>query len=113
MARGDVVWVNFAGQGHQQAGYRPAIVVGDNPAVPVVTVIPLTGQTKALRFPATVEIRASQHNGLRQNSVALVFQIISIDRQQIQGDSAGQLEAHLLEAIEGCLVRHCAPASRE
>jgi mRNA-degrading endonuclease toxin of MazEF toxin-antitoxin module len=81
---GDIYWVALpAADGREQRG-RPAVVVqaddygGD---LPVVLVIPLTTARAAIRFAGTTLIHPTAENGLRQGSVALVFQLRAIDRQ--------------------------------
>ncbi len=66
-----------------QAGRRPGIIFQSRelPGVclPTVLVVPLTTQQAALRFPGTVLISPDIGNGLRQPSVALVFQLTAVD----------------------------------
>src|SRR5262245_8786515 len=85
MKPGDIYWVDFpAGAGRAQAGRRPAIVVQGSTAsgkLPTVLVIPFTSQQDALRFPGTVLIEPDNRNGLRQPSVALVFQLTVLDKR--------------------------------
>lgn len=85
MKPGDVYWVDFpASAGRAQAGRRPAIVVQGSAAsskLPTVLVIPFTTQQDALRFPGTVLIEPDHLNGLRQPSVALVFQLTVLDKR--------------------------------
>jgi mRNA-degrading endonuclease toxin of MazEF toxin-antitoxin module len=57
--------------------------------LPTVLVVPLTSTRKALRFAGTTLIVATPESGLKNDSVALVFQCLAIDRNQV-----GQL--HLL-----------------
>jgi mRNA-degrading endonuclease toxin of MazEF toxin-antitoxin module len=82
---GDVVWIEFPpGAGRAQAGRRPAIVAQTSQvsaALPMVLVIPLSGQQDALRFPGTVLVEPDADNGLRRLSVALVFQLTAIDKK--------------------------------
>ena len=80
MKKGDIFLVDLSsGFGHEQRGFRPAILVSSFIAGMVV-VIPLTTKFESLRFPYTLSIIASSVNSLEQNSVALVFQIKSIDK---------------------------------
>jgi mRNA interferase MazF len=57
--------------------------------LPTVLVVPLTSTQKALRFAGTTPIAATSDSGLRNDSVALVFQCLAIDRSQI-GQRIGQ-----------------------
>lgn len=47
-------------------------------------VVPLTTARAALRFPGTTLIQPASDNGLRQASVALVFQLRAVDRQRVE-----------------------------
>ena len=57
--------------------------------LPTVLVVPLTSTQKALRFAGTAPIVATAESGLKNDSVALVFQCLAIDRNQI-GQRMGQ-----------------------
>jgi len=71
------------GQGHEQKGQRPVIVMGS--ANGLVTVIPLTSNTDKAVFSHTEVIEpAPRENGLSTDSVALVFQLTSIDKKRLQ-----------------------------
>jgi mRNA interferase MazF len=66
--------------------------------LPVVLIVPLTTARAALRFAGTTLIRPTTENGLRQASVALVFQIRAIDRRRIQ-ERIGTVNAEVLNAM--------------
>lgn len=68
--------------GHEQTGTRPVIVLKETEA-DIVIVIPFTSNLQALRFPHTLEIKSSKENGLKDISVALVFQVRAIDRKRL------------------------------
>jgi mRNA interferase MazF len=99
---GDVVWIDPpAGQGHVQSGRRPAIVLqceAVSRAVPTVVAVPLTSSVDAARFPATVAIEPDAANGLRVSSVALVFQIATVDRRRVLR-TVGHLSEVDLDAV--------------
>jgi mRNA interferase MazF len=57
--------------------------------LPTVLVVPLTSTQKALRFAGTTAIVATAESGLRNDSVALVFQCLAIDRNHV-GQRMGQ-----------------------
>src|SRR5690349_16298136 len=84
MSPGDIHWVSLPdGAGHEQSGRRPAIVLQNEAyagTLPVVIVLPLTGATQAARFPGTLPLKPNPANGLRRDSVVLVFQIRAVDR---------------------------------
>ena len=78
MKKGDVWIVDLPeGRGHEQKGRRPAIILSN--ANGIITVIPLTSNLAAARFSFTVLIEPNLKNVLTKDSVALVFQIVSLD----------------------------------
>jgi mRNA interferase MazF len=84
---GDICWLVPPMTGrHVQLGRRPGIIWQDHtrfPSLPTSLVIPLTSQQRALRFGGTHLIQPSARNGLAVPSVALVFQLAAVDRQDI------------------------------
>jgi mRNA-degrading endonuclease toxin of MazEF toxin-antitoxin module len=65
--------------GHEQTGIHPAIVVAVHKETNLSTVVPLTSQTDATRFPYTQQIQSSNQNGLDRDSVAMIFQTTCAD----------------------------------
>ena len=102
MSVGDIHWVDLpAANGREQRGRRPAVVLQDDDYggnLPVVLVVPLTTARAAMRFAGTTLIRPTVENGLRQASVALVFQLRAIDRGRIQ-ERIGAVSAEVLNAM--------------
>jgi mRNA interferase MazF len=83
MKNGDIWLVDLSdAKGHEQRGVRPAIVIGG--ANGLVLVVPLTGSVSSARFSHTHTISPDPHNGLDAESVALVFQIVALDRERFQ-----------------------------
>ena|SRR5262249_8672240 len=90
-----------AANGCEQRGCRPAAVLQDDDYggdLPVVLVVSLTTARVAMRFAGTTPIRPTAENGLRQGSVALVFQLRAIDRRRIQ-ELIGTVRAEVLNAM--------------
>ena len=102
MSVGDIHWVDLpAANGREQRGRRPAVAFQDDDYggdLPVVLVVPLTTARAAMRFSGTTLIRPTVENGLRQASVALVFQLRAIDRRRIQ-ERIGAVSAEVLNAM--------------
>lgn len=102
MSVGDLHWVDLpAVNGREQGGRRPAVVLQDDDYggnLPVVLVVPLTTARAAMRFAGTTLIRPTAENGLRQASVALVFQLRAIARGRIQ-ERIGTVSAEVLNAM--------------
>lgn len=86
IARGDIFFASLDPVvGSEQAGVRPVLVVQNDEAnarIPTVTVIPLTSNLRAGRFLFAVFIPASE-SGLPKDSVALAFQIRTLDRTRL------------------------------
>jgi mRNA interferase MazF len=84
--RGDVYLADLnPSRGSEQAGIRPVIIVQRDPLerfTTTVVVIPLTSNLRRARIPGTVVIPAGE-GGLTQESVALCYQIVVIDRQRL------------------------------
>jgi len=99
---GDIHWVDLpAANGREQRRRRPAGILQDDHyagTLPVVLVVPLTTTRAALRFAGTTLIQPTVENGLRQVSVALVFQLRAIDRRRIQ-ERIGTVSAEVLDAM--------------
>ena len=69
MKPGDVFIVEIPELGnHEQSGVRPAVVVA-KVAKSIVTIIPLTSNKAALRFPFTYEVQSAKSNGLSVDSI--------------------------------------------
>ena len=106
MTIGDVYWVAMPARGgHAQAGRRPAIIfqtAAVSSKILTVLIVPLTSQQDALRFPGTVLVEPDKTNGLRQISVALVFQLTAVDRNLILGQ-LGRITPALLTQIRASL----------
>ncbi len=109
MKIGDLYWVEFPARGgHAQAGRRPAIIVQQPSTLPTVLVIPITSQQDALRFPGTVLIEPSKENGLRHDSVALVFQLTAVDRRNLAdrlGGASEEVMKQIWEAFDSLTGR--------
>jgi mRNA interferase MazF len=86
MKKGEVWRVRIPpAPGHAQTGERPAVILQElvfNNSLPTTLIVPLTSKLAASRFPGTVLIQPDRQNGLSAPSVALVFQLRTIDRQQ-------------------------------
>ena len=82
MKKGDIWRIRMPTvSGHTQAGERPAIIMQDssfNTKLPTVLIVPFTSTIRTTRFPGTLLVQPDQQNRL---SVALVFQLSALDRQ--------------------------------
>lgn len=104
MARGDVAYFNLPlPRGSRvQGGRRPAVlVIADSALIgnPIVTIVPLTSNITATRFPFTFRIDPSSQNGLTVPSIALVYQLCAADRTHLD-HVVGKLEDVHLTMID-------------
>ena len=85
--RGDIYLADLnPSRGSEQAGIRPVILVQRQNLdrfTRTVVVIPVTTNLRRAQIPGTVLIAAGE-GGLSQESVALCYQIVVIDRQRLQ-----------------------------
>lgn len=98
MKIGGINWIVLPdGKGRAQAGRRPAIIMSDN-SLPTILTVPLTTQQNALRFNGTLLIPPDKLNGLTQPSIALVFQLTTIDKKFIK-EEMGTLSGNTMQDI--------------
>jgi len=87
--------------GHEQSGDRPAIIIQDDKFIqtlPMVLVVPLTSVSLAKRFPATLVIQPDELNGLSFTSIALIFQIRSLDKRRFIR-KIGSIDKNILDHV--------------
>ena len=78
MKKGEIWIVDLSdGKGHEQKGERPAIILGRANGLSIA--VPLTKTLDCARFSFTELIEQTPENGLTTDSIALVFQIVSLD----------------------------------
>jgi mRNA-degrading endonuclease toxin of MazEF toxin-antitoxin module len=75
MARGEIAFIDLplSTRTRVQGGRRPAIlVIADDARThnPLVTIVPLTTNTAATRFPFTFQVDPTPRNGLSAPSIA-------------------------------------------
>ena len=98
MKKGEIWSVEIpVSNGHEQSGLRPVIIFSEVEAN-IVIIIPLTSSLQALKYPNTIEVNPTYTNGLKTNSVALVFQLRAIDKKRMK-NRIGTIENKLLEEI--------------
>lgn len=115
LAAGDVISALFPVHvpgGHEQQGYRPAVVVGvperlDEPRFEVVIVVPMTtdrGQEWSERSPALYPRLEEGTAKLRSPSICLLDQIRAIGAERVRG-YRGTLDAKQYRPIHDGLRR--------
>ena len=94
-------------KGSEQAGRRPVLVISReqiNHLLPVINVIPLTSRKSVARlvYPNEVLLPAGVA-GLKADSIALCYQIRTLDKSRLERDwgelDDGNLRQEILEAI--------------
>jgi mRNA-degrading endonuclease toxin of MazEF toxin-antitoxin module len=101
MIKGEIWHVDLpAGRGHEQQGERPAIVMGF--ANNMVTVVPITSNEGAAKFPFTYVIEADKENQFIVDSVALVFQVVTLDKTRLKRRT-GILTKEQQASVDGLL----------
>jgi mRNA interferase MazF len=112
MRRGDVVWVDLDPvRGSEASKRRPAVIVSNDGANRtaqaigrgVVTVVPVTSQTKKV-YPFQVLLPA-QSCGLTRPSKAQAEQVRSIAVERV-GPVIGRVSPELLAQLDGALRLH-------
>jgi mRNA-degrading endonuclease toxin of MazEF toxin-antitoxin module len=102
MKRGEVWRVRIPpAPGHAQTGERPAIILQElvfNNSLPTTLIVPLTSKLTAARFDGTLLIQPDQQNGLTAPSVALVFQMRTLDQRNCL-TRQGVLDAAALDQV--------------
>jgi mRNA interferase MazF len=90
-------------KGSEQAGRRPVLVISReriNELLPVVNVIPLTSRKSPSRviYPNEVLLPAGVA-GLRVDSIALCYQIRTLDKSRLEQDLGELVDASLRQKI--------------
>lgn len=83
----DVIYVDFGNNvGHEQSGYRPAVVVQNdlgNRYCPTLVVVPLTTSLKKIGQPTHNILYKDKFNGLLKDSMLLGESLTSISKERI------------------------------
>ncbi|PWU68066.1 type II toxin-antitoxin system PemK/MazF family toxin [Gracilibacillus dipsosauri] len=99
--RGDVYFADLSPVvGSEQGGVRPVLVLQNdigNRFSPTVIVAAITAQIQKAKLPTHVEIDAKKY-GFERNSVILLEQIRTIDKQRLT-DKITHLDGYMMERI--------------
>ena len=71
-------------RGHEQKKDRPCLIWKDLDHCGMAVVIPFTGSLEKDKFPHIYLVEPSLENGLEKESIALIFQVRSIDKTRIK-----------------------------
>ena len=96
----NIYWIDLSPtKGHEQNFKRPGLVIANHPTG-LATIIPLTTTLGAKSFPYTQKIQKNSTNLLSDDSVALIFQMRSVDFRERNRGRLGKIEGVELELIK-------------
>ncbi|RUS45355.1 MULTISPECIES: type II toxin-antitoxin system PemK/MazF family toxin [Cohnella] len=104
--RGDVFYADLSPVvGSEQGGVRPVLVIQNdigNRFSPTVIVAAITAQIQKAKLPTHVEIDSKLH-GLDRDSVVLLEQIRTIDKQRLT-DKITHLDEEMMRKVDDALL---------
>ncbi|CAI6085858.1 type II toxin-antitoxin system PemK/MazF family toxin [Cohnella ginsengisoli] len=104
--RGDVFYADLSPVvGSEQGGVRPVLVIQNdigNRFSPTVIVAAITAQIQKAKLPTHVEIEAKEH-GMERDSVVLLEQIRTIDKQRLT-DKITHLDEEMMRKVDEALL---------
>lgn len=103
--RGDVYFADLSPVvGSEQGGFRPVLIIQNdigNRFSPTVIVAAITAQIQKAKLPTHVEIQAQEY-GLERDSVILLEQIRTIDKQRLT-DKITHLDDEIMSRVNESL----------
>jgi len=98
---GDIVWLNFTPQtGHDQAGWRPAVVLSPktyNSKTGLLVCVPVTSQIKGYPFEVLL-------SGAEVSGAALADQVKNLDWRSRQAKYKGKISIAEIQEIKAKLA---------
>ena len=91
--------------GSEQGGIRPVLVVQNdigNKYSPTVIVSAITSKLNKAKLPTHIELPASKY-GLEKDSVVLLEQIRTLDKQRLK-EKIGELENYKMEEVNKAML---------
>ena len=105
--RGDIFYADLSPVvGSEQGGFRPVIIVQNNIGnrfSPTVIVAAITAQIQKAKLPTHVEITAAE-SGLEKDSVVLLEQIRTIDKQRLTQKITHLDEERMLQIDDALMI---------
>ncbi len=105
--RGDLFYANLSPVlGSEQGGIRPVLVIQNdvgNKYSPTIIVAPITSRMNKTKLPTHVKINASEKYGLPKESVVLLEQIRTIDKQRLK-DRIGKFDKRRMSEVENAIL---------
>jgi len=103
--RGDVFFADLSPVvGSEQGGVRPVLIIQNdigNRFSPTVVVAAITAQIQKAKLPTHVEI-SSKRNGFERDSVILLEQIRTLDKQRLT-DKITHLDDEMMDKVDEAL----------
>ena len=103
--RGDIFYADLSPVvGSEQGGMRPVLIVQNNVGnhySPTVIVAAITAKVQKAKMPTHVNINAA-HPGIEKNSVVLLEQIRTIDKQRLK-DRVTHLDDQTMRRVDNAL----------
>jgi mRNA interferase MazF len=104
--RGDIYYADLSPVvGSEQGGMRPVLIVQNdtgNKHSPTVIAAAITSQINKARLPTHSELGAKSY-GLTKDSVVLLEQIRTIDKQRLR-ERVGQIDNSLMNRIDNAIA---------
>ncbi len=88
------------GIGHEQSYFRPAIIAKAMGAPRLCIAIPLTSNLSHLSLLYTAKIEKTASTNLKEDSVALIFQLRCIDEARLAGGAIGRADEEQIRKIK-------------
>lgn len=112
--RGDIFYADLSPVvGSEQGGMRPVLIIQNNVGnhySPTVIVAAITTKIQKGKMPTHVELNADR-DGLEKDSVVLMEQIRTIDKQRLK-DKVTHLEQHTMDKVDDALAISIGLASK-
>ena len=104
--RGDIYYADLSPVvGSEQGGMRPVLIVQNdtgNKHSPTVIAAAITSQVGKARLPTHIELEGRSY-GLTRDSVVLLEQIRTIDKQRLK-ERMGKLDDRLMNKVDSALA---------
>lgn len=105
--RGDLFYADLSPVlGSEQGGVRPVVVIQNeagNKYSPTTIIAPITSRKNKTKLPTHIKIGASEEYGLPKDSMILLEQIRTIDKQRLQ-DKIGHFDKRIMGNIDRAIV---------
>lgn len=105
--RGDLFYADLSPViGSEQGGIRPVLIIQNdigNKYSPTVIVSAVTGQIGKAKIPTHVELKKDEY-GLKADSVVLLEQIRTLDKQRLKQKIGGLSASKMMEVNKAMLI---------